>query len=199
LPDSFRHLSLYRTLWGEGRGLNALHRVNVTRTRSCLQLAPNRPHILVRLAGKERHRRHVQNRSLETLLFQLTAAFWPTVFHNPLSQKLDDNDSHLSCGNNGNPGCCLSPRHAPEEVAGCKEPVPVSGQGAYRYPLNRTCHDPEGTDKLDDVNALIRTNSWRTLGETVAKRDVVCSNCHRIRAHARFSVQQVPGTLSLSP
>lgn len=43
----------------------------------------------------------------------------------------------------------------------------------------------EGTTKLANVSRLIRLRSWPVVLEEIAKCDVVCSNCHRIRTYNR--------------
>jgi hypothetical protein len=43
----------------------------------------------------------------------------------------------------------------------------------------------DGSEKSDIVSQLINQLSWRRLREEIAKCDLVCSNCHRIRTHER--------------
>lgn len=71
---------------------------------------------------------------------------------------------------------------------------------ADRIKLERGCADcgiksvhPEiydfdhlpGAEKVKSVAALITSGSWDALRAEIAKCEVVCSNCHRIRTRAR--------------
>jgi hypothetical protein len=40
-------------------------------------------------------------------------------------------------------------------------------------------------DKKFQIGLLYRRGSWKLLKDEIAKCDVVCSNCHRIRTHER--------------
>lgn len=43
----------------------------------------------------------------------------------------------------------------------------------------------DGVEKVSDVNQLVRICAWKRVRDEIAKCDLVCSNCHRIRTHQR--------------
>lgn len=47
-------------------------------------------------------------------------------------------------------------------------------------------HLPE-FDKVSNVSSLIRTCGWKRVEEEIAKCEVVCANCHRVRTAERLS------------
>ena len=47
-------------------------------------------------------------------------------------------------------------------------------------------HLPE-FDKVDEVAHLVQRGSWQKLLDEIAKCDIVCSNCHRIRTFTRLA------------
>jgi len=53
-----------------------------------------------------------------------------------------------------------------------------------KYPYYVMDFDHNG-DKLFNI-AKMATQSWRQIKEEIAKCDVVCSNCHRLRTHKRM-------------
>lgn len=54
----------------------------------------------------------------------------------------------------------------------------------YPYYVMDFDHRP-GVQKAIEPTRLIPQMSWRRLREELAKCDLVCSNCHRIRTHER--------------
>jgi hypothetical protein len=48
-----------------------------------------------------------------------------------------------------------------------------------------------GVTKVGTVNDILRQNAWARLREEIAKCDVVCSNCHRIRTQMRLGAKEV--------
>lgn len=44
-------------------------------------------------------------------------------------------------------------------------------------------------DKRGEVSSFVYSSSTETLLAEAAKCHVVCANCHRIRTHARLSIQ----------
>ena len=45
----------------------------------------------------------------------------------------------------------------------------------------------DGTDKLDTIGALLMRSSWAVFLAEVAKCEVRCANCHRLRTAEQFS------------
>ncbi|WGH19892.1 HNH endonuclease [Streptomyces phage PumpkinSpice] len=41
-------------------------------------------------------------------------------------------------------------------------------------------------EKLADVSDLMQNASWQRVLDEIAKCDIICANCHRIRTHARM-------------
>jgi hypothetical protein len=64
-----------------------------------------------------------------------------------------------------------------------KESLPCTDCGGY-YPYFMTDWDHIGTDKRKPVSRL-RSCSWETVMAEVAKCELVCANCHRMRTHER--------------
>lgn len=64
-----------------------------------------------------------------------------------------------------------------------------------RYPYYVMDFDHrEGTEKRFDPSHLPNLNSWTKMRDELAKCDLVCANCHRVRTHARKSAKIVPKT-----
>lgn len=55
----------------------------------------------------------------------------------------------------------------------------------------------DGSGKVANVSRLIQNGTWEKVIEEVAKCDLVCSNCHRIRTHNRLGA--VPERLMVLP
>ena len=45
-------------------------------------------------------------------------------------------------------------------------------------------HRP-GTEKVHDIAYMVGSRTWTAIIEEIAKCDVVCSNCHRVRTYMR--------------
>lgn len=58
-------------------------------------------------------------------------------------------------------------------------------------------HRP-GTGKVMNVGLLYRLGSRKLAEAEIAKCDVVCSNCHRIRTHERLGAKTEPEALPLA-
>ena len=46
--------------------------------------------------------------------------------------------------------------------------------------------DHVGDDKVKDVSDLIQCASWQAVLDEIAKCELVCANCHRVRTYNRF-------------
>ena len=51
-------------------------------------------------------------------------------------------------------------------------------------------HRP-GTQKISSISKLGKRTSWKKIEAEIAKCDIVCANCHRIRTKARWRVNPV--------
>lgn len=47
-------------------------------------------------------------------------------------------------------------------------------------------------EKVADVTALIRLGGWKRVFDEIAKCEIVCANCHRVRTHERSRGILVP-------
>ena len=50
----------------------------------------------------------------------------------------------------------------------------------------------DGSAKVANVNRLVQDAAWEKVRREIEKCDLVCSNCHRIRTHARMSAKSEP-------
>jgi hypothetical protein len=49
--------------------------------------------------------------------------------------------------------------------------------------------DHTGNDKVADVSDLIQRAGWQRVLDEIAKCELVCANCHRVRTYNRFNGQ----------
>lgn len=57
------------------------------------------------------------------------------------------------------------------------------------YPYYVMDFDHVRGEKVASVSALLSNGfSWKVIEEEIAKCDIVCANCHRIRTHAKVAV-----------
>lgn len=58
----------------------------------------------------------------------------------------------------------------------------------------------DGSDKVNNISRLISRGNWARIEAEIAKCDLVCSNCHRIRSYARLrELGAVPERLTELP
>ncbi len=74
------------------------------------------------------------------------------------------------------------------EVARLKEESPCSDCGGY-FPSVCMDYDHVGTDKVANVARLISDGPMEKILAEIAKCELVCSNCHRIRTARRLGEQ----------
>lgn len=65
--------------------------------------------------------------------------------------------------------------------------VPCTDCGVKYPPYVMDFDHIDGQEKSDNVSVLIRKGSRSAVMDEIAKCEVVCSNCHRIRTHNRNS------------
>lgn len=63
---------------------------------------------------------------------------------------------------------------------------PCSDCGEVYPPCVMDFDHPEGSDKVDKISTLVIMGNWQKLKDEVAKCELVCSNCHRLRTHTRL-------------
>lgn len=42
-------------------------------------------------------------------------------------------------------------------------------------------------DKIGDVSDLVQGSSWQSVVDEIAKCELICANCHRMRTYSRFT------------
>lgn len=67
------------------------------------------------------------------------------------------------------------------------------GQSYPSYVMDFDHRDP--STKKFDIAKVYKISSEQKLRDEIAKCDVVCSNCHRIRTHGDLTVSHVDGIL----
>ncbi len=74
-----------------------------------------------------------------------------------------------------------------DRVDAMKSATPCTDCGS-RFPACCMDFDHRGGDKHREVGALVaRSSPWETIAAEIAKCDLVCANCHRIRTKAKGS------------
>lgn len=72
-----------------------------------------------------------------------------------------------------------------KEVATLKESNPCTDCGVY-YPAIVMEFDHTNSDKIDSVARLINSGNRTKIYEEIAKCELVCANCHRLRTLSRL-------------
>lgn len=65
-----------------------------------------------------------------------------------------------------------------------KANTPCADCGKYYHPVAMD-FDHIGTNKTQDVSRIVRTGTWEDVVAEMAKCELVCSNCHRVRTYLR--------------
>ena len=75
-----------------------------------------------------------------------------------------------------------------KKVRDYKNKTPCTDCG-IQYPFYVTDFDhvDDGSVKIDTVSKLINSGSTRKVEEEIAKCELVCSNCHRVRTYTRLN------------
>lgn len=68
-------------------------------------------------------------------------------------------------------------------IAAIKEAAPCADCGVS-YPSYVMEFDHTGTDKFLNVSDMVGYG-WKRIADEIAKCDLVCSNCHKVRTHIR--------------
>lgn len=83
-------------------------------------------------------------------------------------------------------------------VAALKERPCMDCGGSFpSYVMDFDHRDP--TEKVANIARLIVGGSWKRIQDEIAKCDLVCANCHRIRTHGRRQHDAVPERLMEQP
>ena len=66
--------------------------------------------------------------------------------------------------------------------------VPCADCGGEFPPYCMDFDHSDPAEKVGNVSRLVKDGSWQALRDEIAKCEIVCANCHRIRTHAHSGV-----------
>lgn len=68
--------------------------------------------------------------------------------------------------------------------------APCMDCGVTYHPCQMDFDHREGVDKVAGVNQIIKNGNWEDALAEIAKCDLVCSNCHRLRTQNRINARK---------